>query len=95
MFNKKQIAWFVTEYVYYGPIRLSLEEKCCFSLFLKTVRVLEFLIDKGISFQMETPEKYKLVLQMSSRALGRKKFNDLYLLFDLQNNEEINAGVLL
>ena len=56
---------------------------------------MEYLIDKGISFQMETPEKYKLFLQKSSRALGKKKFNYLYLLFDLQNIEEIYGGVLL
>ena len=44
---------------------------------------------------METPEKYKPVLQMSSRVLGRKKFNDLYLLFYLQNIEEMYGEVLV
>ena len=41
--------------------------------FFYVFKDMEFFIYIGISFQTETPEKYKLVLQMSSQALGRKK----------------------
>ena len=45
-------------------------------------------MDLGISFQTAAPEKERLVLQISMRALGRMKFWDPYLFVDFENSSE-------
>ena len=49
-----QMAWFFTDYDYYRPFKdFLLKSNVVLAFFLKNFKVLEFLIDKGISFQME------------------------------------------
>ena len=46
------------------------------------------LIDRGIPFQTATPEKERIVLQISMRVLGRMKIWDPYLFVDFENSSE-------